>query len=187
MITLDILTNWCDIYKVARVAHRNWSDNHCKSFRYMAIHTTTTAVLLLLENTQLPSPPRTCAHKTCTLSVSLCCLKKLGKQNHNWLITDFVSGICWYLPVKYQKLLVNANPALGNVTKSAATMRDWNLVPLASVVLVAITLDKFMSGPINQSLLSCSPFLLVLARNCQCQLVNWSFVKMKHKIKNKYH
>ena len=80
VIVLDIFQNWCDIYKVAKMVHENWS---VTVTRDTAVHTTARAVLV---NTQLPSLPNThthahtrthiCmhtrTHATCTLS--LCCV-----------------------------------------------------------------------------------------------------------------
>ena len=50
-------SNRCDIYKVAKVVHRNRLNNHCnRSDTWPSILLTTRA---LLTNTKLPSPPKT--------------------------------------------------------------------------------------------------------------------------------
>ena len=68
------LSNWCDISKVAKVVHGNWSDYHCnRSDTLPSINTTTRALLLYwqipcslphLEHTHTHTPIHThaCTH-----------------------------------------------------------------------------------------------------------------------------
>ena len=52
----------CDIYKVAKIGHRNWSHSHCdRSDTKLSVFTTTRAVLTELY-TQVPSLSRTHTH-----------------------------------------------------------------------------------------------------------------------------
>ena len=55
-------SNQCDLYKVAKMGHRNWSHNHCnRSDTKLSVFTTTRAVLTELY-TRVPSPSRTYTH-----------------------------------------------------------------------------------------------------------------------------
>ena len=55
-------SNQCDIYKVAKLGHRNWSHNHCNwSDTKLSVFTTARAVLTELY-TQVPSLSRTHTH-----------------------------------------------------------------------------------------------------------------------------
>ena len=72
-------SNQCDIYKVAKMGHRNWSHNHCNwSDTKLSVFTTARAVLTELY-TQVPSLSRTHTHTYThqtyyTHSLSMCCI-----------------------------------------------------------------------------------------------------------------
>ena len=68
-------SNQCDIYKVAKMGHRNWSHNQCnQSDTKRSMFTTTRAVLTELY-TQVPSLSRTHTHpKYAICTLSMCCI-----------------------------------------------------------------------------------------------------------------
>ena len=107
---VDIFQNQCDICKVAKMGHRNWSHNHCnRSDTKLSVFTTTRTVLTELY-TQVPFPSRTHTHThtthththththtlyalnvlrflfTCCLVVVVFCLVFLSNSQYMYLI-----------------------------------------------------------------------------------------------------
>ena len=66
------LSNWCDICKVAKVVHRNWSDNNCNRSDTLPSINTTTRALLLYWQIPCSLPHLEHTHTPCTLCVFLC-------------------------------------------------------------------------------------------------------------------
>ena len=66
------LSNWCDICKVAKVVHRNWSDNNCNRSDTLPSINTTTRALLLYWQIPCSLPHLEHTHTMHSVRLSLC-------------------------------------------------------------------------------------------------------------------